>query len=67
MYFINPSHYPVYLCVYSPITARQRLSKNFTAATNTHAETEILLYASFSMRLVLPMASCFYHNFRKCK
>jgi hypothetical protein len=34
-YFINPSHYVVCGCVYvyPPICARQRLSKNVTAAT----------------------------------
>jgi hypothetical protein len=35
--------------VYPPIAARQRLSKNVTAATITHATTEQLLDASFSM------------------
>jgi hypothetical protein len=33
-----------------PIVARQRLGKNVTAATNTHAKIEELLDASFSMR-----------------
>jgi hypothetical protein len=32
-----------------PIVARQRLGKNVTAATNTHAKIEELLEASFSM------------------
>jgi hypothetical protein len=46
--FINPSHQSVCLLlyVYSPIVARQRLPKNFTAATNTHPTIE-LLDASF--------------------
>jgi hypothetical protein len=39
-YFINPSHQFMCLCVYSPIVARQRLCKNFTVATNTHATIE---------------------------
>jgi hypothetical protein len=34
----------------SLIVARQRLDKKVTAATNTHAATEELLDASFSMR-----------------
>jgi hypothetical protein len=40
----------VSVCV-SPIIARQRLGKNVTAATNTHATIE-LLDASFPMRSV---------------
>jgi hypothetical protein len=51
-YFINPSHQSVSVCV-SPIVARQRLSKEVTAATNTSATIEELLDASFSMRSVL--------------
>jgi hypothetical protein len=35
---------------YSSVVARQRLGKNVTAATNTHATIEELLNASFSMR-----------------
>jgi hypothetical protein len=37
-YFINPCHQSMY----PPIVARQRLGKNFTAATNTHATVEEL-------------------------
>jgi hypothetical protein len=48
-YFINPSHRSMCLHVYLPIAAKQRLGKNVTAATNTHAIEE-LLNASFSMR-----------------
>jgi hypothetical protein len=40
-YCINPSHQSVRLNVYPSIVARQRLSKMFTEATNTHA-TELL-------------------------
>jgi hypothetical protein len=36
------------ICV-SPIVARQRLGRNVTAVTNTHATIEELLDASFSM------------------
>jgi hypothetical protein len=36
-YLINPSYQSVCLYVYPPIAARQRLGKNVTAATNTHA------------------------------
>jgi hypothetical protein len=60
-YFISP-YDSVYLYVYHFIV-RQRLGKNITAATNTHATVEELLDASFSMwksrRLVLPRTFCF--------
>jgi hypothetical protein len=39
-YFINPSHQPACLHVYPASFARQRLGKNVTAATNTHARME---------------------------
>jgi hypothetical protein len=47
--------YPPSVCVpvHSPISARQQLSKNITAATNTHATIEELLDASFSVQFVL--------------
>jgi hypothetical protein len=48
-YFMNPSHQSVCLYLYPAIVARQRLGKNITAATNTHATIEELLDASFSM------------------
>jgi hypothetical protein len=51
-YFISPFHWPVCLYAFPPIVARQRLGKNSTAATNTHATIEELLDASFSMRSV---------------
>jgi hypothetical protein len=35
--------------MYPPIVARQRLGKNITAATTTHAKIEELLEASFSV------------------
>jgi hypothetical protein len=41
-YFINLSHQFLRLYVYHPIVARQRLGKNVTAATNTHAKTKEL-------------------------
>jgi hypothetical protein len=44
VYFINPSHQST--CMFH--VTRQRLGKNVTAATNTHAME--LLDASFSMR-----------------
>jgi hypothetical protein len=39
-HFINPSHQSVCLYVYPPMVPRQRLGKNVTAATNTHATIE---------------------------
>jgi hypothetical protein len=45
-YFINPSHQSV--C----IVARQRLGKNVTVATNTHAAIEERVKALFSMPIV---------------
>jgi hypothetical protein len=50
-YFINPSHQSVCLYVYPLIVARQWLSKNVTAATNTHVTIE-LLHGLFSIRSV---------------
>jgi hypothetical protein len=50
--FINLSYQFVCLYVYPAIVARQRLGKNVTAATSTHATIEELLDASFSMRSV---------------
>jgi hypothetical protein len=38
--------------VSAPIVARQRLGKHVPSATNTHAITEALLYASSSVRSV---------------
>jgi hypothetical protein len=46
-YFINPSHHSVYVYVYPPIVARQRLGKHVTVVMYTK-KTE-LLDASFSM------------------
>jgi hypothetical protein len=40
----------VYICI--PLTARQRLGKNVTAAMNTYATIQDLLDASFSVRSV---------------
>jgi hypothetical protein len=64
-YIINPTHRSVCLYVYPLIVARQRLRKNVTAVTNTHATIEELLDTSFYMRsmsyqgkLVLPRISC---------
>jgi hypothetical protein len=51
VYVIHPSHQSVSICV-SPLAARQRLGKNVTAATNTHATVEELLNVSFPMRSV---------------
>jgi hypothetical protein len=48
-YFINPSHQSVCLYVYPHIFVRQRLGKNVTVATNTHATIEELMNALFSM------------------
>jgi hypothetical protein len=55
--FTNPSHLSVRLYKYSPIFARQRLGKNSTAATNTHATIEELLEASFYILLVSHQAT----------
>jgi hypothetical protein len=56
-YFIN-----LCLYVYHPIIASQRLSKNFTAAMNTHATIEELLDASFFIRFVFQrkVGDCFF-------
>jgi hypothetical protein len=63
-YFINLSHQSVCLYTYTlsslgngsvrkpPIVSRQRLDKNVTASTNTHAKIEEYLDASYSMRAV---------------
>jgi hypothetical protein len=37
--------------VYPPSVARQRLGKNVTAATNTHATTEELLDATYEKKV----------------
>jgi hypothetical protein len=50
VYFIIPSYQSTCLYVYPPIVARQRLVKNATMETNTHAKIEELLDASFLMR-----------------
>lgn len=50
--YINPSHQSVCLYEYSPIVVRQRLGKNISEATNTHAKAEYLLDAAFSLRSV---------------
>jgi hypothetical protein len=42
-------HVALCVCVYPPIVAMQRLGRNVTAVTNTHATIEGLLDASFSM------------------
>jgi hypothetical protein len=47
--FIYPSHQSLCLYVYASLIARQRLGKNFTVATNTHAIIEGLLDALLSM------------------
>jgi hypothetical protein len=48
--FINPFYQSVSVCV--SIVARQRLGKNFSAVKNTHATTEELCDALFSMLFV---------------
>jgi hypothetical protein len=50
-YYTYPSHKPVSVCV-PYIVARQRLGKNVTMVTNTHATIEELLNVSFSMRYI---------------
>jgi hypothetical protein len=49
---ISTAYFSLCLYVYLPIVAKQRLSKNVTAETNTQAEIECMLNASSSMRLV---------------
>jgi hypothetical protein len=49
VYFINPCPQSVFLYVYFPLVARQRLSKKVTAETNTQATTEELMDASLSI------------------
>jgi hypothetical protein len=51
-YFVYPSHQPARLYVHPLTVARQRLSKNVTAATNTKATLKELLDASIYMRSV---------------
>jgi hypothetical protein len=51
-YFINPSHQSVYLYVYPPVVAKQRLGKNVTAATNTHATRIVGLFVFYAVRVV---------------
>jgi uncharacterized protein (DUF486 family) len=46
-YFINLSHWPVCLYVYTIIVDRQRLGNKVSATTNTHATIEELLDTSF--------------------
>jgi hypothetical protein len=53
VYSINPSHESVCLYVYPTNVARQRICKNDTEATNTHATIEELLDTSFSMLRVV--------------
>jgi hypothetical protein len=65
-YIINPSHWSVCLYINPTIVARQRLDKNVTAVTNTHARIEVLFDSSFAVRVVpkqctrlfLPRTSC---------
>jgi hypothetical protein len=72
-YLINPSHQSVCLYVYPSIVARQRLSRNVTAATNTHATIGELLDASVrvvskeSRRLVLPRTFVSYVHLKPRK
>jgi hypothetical protein len=49
---IKPSHRSVCLYVHPSIVARQRVGKNVTKETNTHATMEEQLHASFSTRSV---------------
>jgi hypothetical protein len=62
-YLKNPSHQSVSICLFhlfarqrlgeNPlIVARQRLGENVTAAINTHATIEELLYMSLRVRSV---------------
>jgi hypothetical protein len=61
-YFINPSHHFVCLYVCTHNVARQRLSRNVIAATNTHARIEELLNAVRVVlkegRLLIPLHPC---------
>jgi hypothetical protein len=50
-YFMNPSHQSASVCV-PPTIAKQRLGKDVTAATETHAAIEDLLDVYFCMRSV---------------
>jgi hypothetical protein len=60
----NPSLQYVCLYEFHLIVARQRLGKNVTTVTNTHATIKELLDVSFSIeesgRLVLPRTSCLF-------
>jgi hypothetical protein len=64
-YFINPSHQSVCLYVYPSTFARQGLSKNVTAATNTRNNRIfgriifcVVHISKESRQLVLPRTSC---------
>jgi hypothetical protein len=68
-YFINPSHQSMCLYVYPSMIVRQRLGKNFTAATNARNNSiivgRVVLYAvrvvsKESRWLFLPRTSCFF-------
>jgi hypothetical protein len=58
VYYMNPSHQSVCLCV-SLIVARQRLGKNVTRQTNTHA---VRFVSKESRRFVLSRASCYCYR-----
>jgi hypothetical protein len=66
-YFINPSHQSACLYAYSHITARKRLGKNVTAATNTRNSRIVWCVVFYAVRvvwkesrqLVLPRSSSF--------
>jgi hypothetical protein len=70
VYFINPTHQSVCLYVYPSTFARQGLSKNVTAAMNTHNNKRIVVRIIFceirvlkeSRQLVLPSTSCFFFD-----
>jgi hypothetical protein len=68
LYFENPSHRSVFVCVYPPVVARQLFAKNVTVATNTRNNRIIVESAVFCAvrviskdrrRLVLPRTSWF--------
>jgi hypothetical protein len=62
VYFINPSHQTVCLYVYITNVARQQLSRNITAATNTHATIAELLGLFRTLSIVLYVEDKKSHN-----
>jgi hypothetical protein len=59
---IPPNSRFVCMCI-PPVVAKQRLGRNVTTATNSHATIELFDASKESGRLFLPRTSCCYHFF----